>query len=46
MSLFQTIRGSEQVYFDAAVTLVFFLLIGRALDESMRMRARGARKIC
>lgn len=42
MSLFQTIRGSEQVYFDAATTLVFFLLIGRALDESMRTRARGA----
>lgn len=42
MSLFQTIRGSDQVYFDAAMTLVFFLLIGRALDESMRMRARGA----
>lgn len=42
MSLFQTIRGSEQVYFDAATTLVFFLLIGRALDESMRVRARGA----
>ena len=42
MSLFQTIRGSEQVYFDAATTLVFFLLIGRALDERMRVRARGA----
>lgn len=42
MSLFQTIRGSEQVYFDAATTLVFFLLIGRTLDESMRVRARGA----
>ncbi|MFA5958441.1 heavy metal translocating P-type ATPase [Hyphomicrobium sp.] len=42
MSLFQTIRGGEQVYFDAAITLVFFLLIGRSLDESMRVRARGA----
>ncbi|WP_045836580.1 heavy metal translocating P-type ATPase [Hyphomicrobium sp. 99] len=42
MSLFQTIKGSEQVYFDAATTLVFFLLIGRTLDESMRVRARGA----
>ena len=29
MSLFQTTRGSEQVYFDAAVTLLFFLLVGR-----------------
>ena len=42
MSLFQTMRGSEQVYFDAATTLLFFLLIGRTLDEQMRVRARGA----
>jgi len=42
MSLFQTMRGSSQVYFDAATTLVFFLLIGRALDERMRVKARGA----
>ena len=42
MSLFQTIRGSEQVYFDAAVTLLFFLLIGRALDQRMRARAASA----
>ena len=41
MSLYQTIRGSEQVYFDAAVSLLFFLLIGRFLDESLRVRARG-----
>jgi Cu2+-exporting ATPase len=42
MSLFQTIRGSEQVYFDAAITLTFFLLVGRFLDEQVRVRARGA----
>ncbi len=42
MSLFQTIRGSEQVYFDAAITLLFFLLIGRYLDIGMRTRAAGA----
>src|SRR5690606_22934175 len=42
MSLFQTIRGSEHVYFDAAVSLLFFLLIGRFLDQSMRTRAAGA----
>ena len=42
MSLFQTTRGSEQVYFDAAVTLLFFLLIGRYLDQRMRTRAAGA----
>ena len=42
MSLFQTIRGSEQVYFDAAITLLFFLLIGRALDQYVRTRAASA----
>ncbi len=42
MSLFQTARGSQQVYFDASVTLLFFLLIGRFLDQRMRSRARGA----
>ena len=42
MSLYQTTRGSEQVYFDAAVTLLFFLLIGRNLDQSVRRRAAGA----
>jgi Cu2+-exporting ATPase len=42
MSLYQTMRGSEQVYFDAAVTLLFFLLVGRYLDQSMRARAAGA----
>ncbi len=42
MSIFQTVRGSEQVYFDAAVMLLFFLLIGRALDERMRARAASA----
>lgn len=42
MSLYQTIRGTEQVYFDAAITLLFFLLIGRFLDQRMRRRARGA----
>ncbi len=42
MSLFQTTRGSDQVYFDAAVTLLFFLLVGRFLDQRMRTRAAGA----
>ena len=42
MSLFQTIRGTEHVYFDAAITLLFFLLIGRYLDQAMRTRAAGA----
>ncbi|MGA9765540.1 MAG: heavy metal translocating P-type ATPase, partial [Rhodomicrobium sp.] len=42
MSLVQTIRGEGQVYFDAGVTLLFFLLIGRYLDARVRTRARGA----
>ncbi len=42
MSLFQTMRGGDQVYFDAAIMLTFFLLIGRFLDESVRVRAKGA----
>ena len=42
MSLFQTMRGTEQVYFEAAVTLLAFLLAGRLLDQYMRARASGA----
>lgn len=42
MSLYQTARSSEQVYFDAAVTLLFFLLVGRFLDQRMRARTAGA----
>ena len=41
MSLYQTLRGGQQVYFDAAVSLLFFLLIGRFLDETLRVRARS-----
>lgn len=42
MSFVQTMRGTDQVYFDAATMLVFFLLVGRLLDESMRARTRSA----
>jgi Cu2+-exporting ATPase len=42
MSLYQTVRGSEQVYFDAAITLLFFLLVGRTLDQGLRAKARSA----
>ncbi len=42
MSLFETMMGREQVYFDAAVTLLFFLLAGRYLDHMMRTRARNS----
>ena len=37
MSLVETIQGGAHAYFDSAVSLVFFLLIGRVLDH----RARG-----
>ena len=42
MSLIAALRGSDQIYFDAAVTLLFFLLVGRFLDQRMRVRAAGA----
>ena len=42
MSLFETIHGGEHVYFDAAVTLLFFLLIGRYLDRRARGKANSA----
>ena len=42
MSLFETIRGGPHAYFDSAVALLFFLLIGRYLDLRARGRARSA----
>jgi Cu2+-exporting ATPase len=42
MSLYQTVRHSDQVYFDAAITLLAFLLVGRLLDQQMRTRASSA----
>ena len=41
MSVFQTSIGSETAYYDAAVMLLFFLLIGRYLDHRMRNQARS-----
>jgi cbb3-type cytochrome oxidase maturation protein len=41
MSLAQTITGGEHTYFDSAVTLLFFLLIGRVLDHRARGQARA-----
>jgi Cu2+-exporting ATPase len=42
MSLAETMRGGEWAYFDSAITLLFFLLIGRYLDSRARGRARSA----
>ena len=42
MSLYETIHHGPYAYFDAAVSLLFFLLIGRTLDHVMRERARQA----
>ncbi|MEW5729007.1 MAG: copper-translocating P-type ATPase [Pseudomonadota bacterium] len=42
MSLAETIRSGEHAYFDSAITLLFFLLIGRYLDSRARGRARSA----
>lgn len=42
MSLFETTRNGPHVYFDAALGLLFFLLIGRFLDRSLRGRAFAA----
>ncbi len=42
MSLHQTIIGAQHAYFDSAVALLFFLLIGRYLDHRARGKARSA----
>lgn len=40
MSLFETYHSGEHAYFDSAVMLLFFLLIGRWLDARARGKAR------
>ena len=42
LSLYESLTSGAEAYFDAAVTLTFFLLVGRYLDQLMRERARSA----
>ncbi|SET66888.1 heavy metal translocating P-type ATPase [Oceanicella actignis] len=42
ISLYETARSGEHAYFDAAVSLLFFLLLGRYLDHRTRRAARMA----
>ncbi|MGA0604072.1 heavy metal translocating P-type ATPase [Caulobacter sp. KR2-114] len=42
VSFSETLRGGRHAYFDAAVTLIFLLLIGRWLDHKLRSKAQGA----
>ncbi len=41
MSVVETARHAEHAYFDSALMLIFFLLIGRVLDQGMRRKTRG-----
>jgi Cu2+-exporting ATPase len=41
LSLVQTLSHGRDAYFDSAVTLLFFLLIGRVLDHRARGRVRA-----
>lgn len=42
LSLHEAMTGGPHAYFDGAVMLLFFLLVGRTLDGIMRDRARSA----
>jgi Cu2+-exporting ATPase len=42
LSIYETIAGGRHSFFDAAVMLLFFLLIGRVLDARLRRRAYAA----
>ncbi|NNK79202.1 MAG: cadmium-translocating P-type ATPase, partial [Litoreibacter sp.] len=42
MSVYETAAGGHHAYFDAALSLTFFLLIGRYLDHRSRAAAKSA----
>lgn len=42
MSLYEVAQGGQHAWFDAALSLTFFLLAGRVLDQRLRRAARSA----
>jgi Cu2+-exporting ATPase len=41
LSVVETARRGEHAYFDSALMLMFFLLLGRTLEAAMRRKTRG-----
>lgn len=41
MSVVETARHAREAYFDSAIMLIFFLLVGRYLDQAMRRKTRS-----
>jgi Cu2+-exporting ATPase len=41
MSVVETARHAQAAYFDSAIMLIFFLLIGRTFDQAMRRKTRA-----
>ena len=41
MSVIESVNHAEHAYFDAAIMLLTFLLVGRYLDQNMRRRTRA-----
>ena len=41
MSVVETVNHAKDAYYDSAIMLLFFLLVGRALDHAMRRKTRA-----